>query len=120
MTAASDNVSALCRQLDEAVRLYGEQLTKKAETDAEYRSARAKRVLKARNDGEKAISGAELVADADDVIARLRLEYLIAEGMAAATKSRLAMLTERIGFGRSLMASDRESDKQYSRDGANT
>ena len=112
MTTPTQNVAALCRELDTTVIRYSDELRAKAESEAAYKTARAKRILKARADGEaNSISLAETVADADDAVATLRLEYLIADGIASATKERLTSLRERIGFGRSVMTNEREQDK---------
>lgn len=109
-----ENVGALCRELDVTVGQFAEQLRASADAESEYKRERAKRILRARVEGEKAISAAEIVADADDVIADLRHKYLIAEGITEATKHRLRSLTERIGFGRSLIANEREQDRLHS------
>jgi hypothetical protein len=107
-----DNVNALCRQLDMVVGQYREQLITKAETETDFKRERAKRQLRARADGEASSAAAgEVVADADDVISDLRLKALIAEGIATATKEQIASLKERIGWGRSLYATQREQDK---------
>lgn len=116
--SASSNVADLCRQLDVTVGQYRQQLERKANAESDYKRDRAKRVLRARADGEKAISAAEIVADADDHIAALRLEYLIAEGIVSATKAQIGMLTERIGYGRSLLANEREQDRLHSQNRA--
>lgn len=106
------NVSALCRELDLVADRYRDELADKAQADADYRRERAKRILRARADGEASSAAqAETVADADDTIADLRLRYLITEGIAASTKEKLASLRERIGWGRSLYATQREQDK---------
>lgn len=109
-----ENVGALCRELDMTVRQFAEQLRSSADAESDYKRERAKRILRARIDGEKAISAAEIVADADDAIADLRHKYLISEGITEATKHRIRSLTERIGFGRSLIANEREQDRLHS------
>ena len=109
-----DNVSKLCRVLDMVVGQYREQLAAKARTESDYKRERAKRILRARADGEaSSAAAAEVVADADDVISDLRLKSLIAEGIATATKEQIATLKERIGWGRSLYATQREQDKLH-------
>ena len=113
-TTATQNVAALCRELDVTVLRYAEELQRKAEAEAAFKTARAKRILKARADGDaSSMALAETVAEADDVVSALRLDYLITESVAAATKERLAALRERIGFGRSVMTNDREADKLH-------
>ncbi len=114
MNTPVQNVGALCRELDVTVNQFAEQLRDAADAEAAYKRERAKRILRARVDGEKAISGAEIVADADDVIADLRHKYLITEGIVEATKHRLRSLQERIGYGRSLIANEREQDRLHS------
>lgn len=114
---ATDNVTALCRELSVVVDQYRQQLRDRAEAEAEFKRARAKRILRARAEGEaSSAAAAETVADADDGIAGLRLRALITEGMAAATKEQINSLRERIGFGRSLLATEREMDKLHSQD----
>lgn len=114
MNSPIDNVAALCRDLDVTVQHFSEQLRERADAESDYKRERAKRIMRARVDGEKAISAAEIVADADDAIADLRHRYLITEGVAESTKHRIRSLTERIGFGRSLIANERAQDQLHS------
>ena len=51
-TTATQNVAALCRELDVTVLRYAEELQRKAEAEAAFKAARAKRILKARADGD--------------------------------------------------------------------
>jgi hypothetical protein len=110
----AENVGALCRELDRTVDQYRTELARKAETESDFKRDRAKRIIRARVEGEATSAAqAETVADADDAIAKLRLDYLIAEGIAASTKEKIASLKERIGYGRSLMATEREQDRLH-------
>lgn len=112
MTSLADNVGQLCRELDVITGQYRQELRDKAEAENDYRRERAKRILRARADGEaSSATAAETVADADDLISELRLKFLIAEGIAASTKSKIEALKERIGWGRSLYATQREQDR---------
>lgn len=113
----ADDVGLRCRELATVVDQYREELTKKAETESEFKKERAKRILRARANGEATSAAqAEVVADADDLIADLRLASLIAEGIAKSTKERIDSLKERIGWGRSLYATQREQDRLHSQD----
>jgi hypothetical protein len=113
----SDDVGQRCRELATVVDQYRGELARKAETESEFKKERAKRMLRARADGEASSAAlAEIVADADDVIADLRLQALIAEGIAKSTKERIDSLKERIGFGRSLLANQRAVDQLHSQD----
>lgn len=108
---AGETVSSLCLQLHMKANEYATQATKRATAEAEYKAAKAKRILQARADGEKSISAAQTVAEADDHIKDLHLAYLIADGMTDALTKGMIALRERIGYGRSLMANEREADK---------
>jgi hypothetical protein len=115
----SQNVGQLCRDLESAVREYAQQAEKSAQAESDYKRYRAKRILRAKaEEGVKAISEAEYVADADDAVADLRQAHLIATAIAESTKHRIGMLKERIGLGRSLIASEREADKFHASHGA--
>jgi hypothetical protein len=107
----NDTVGSLCLQLHTKANEYAEAATTRAKAEADYKSERAKRILRARADGEKSISAAQTVAEADDLIKDLHLKYLIAEGMTDALTKGMIALRERIGYGRSLMATEREADK---------
>lgn len=107
----TETVGSLCLQLHAKANEYAEAATTRAKAEAEYKAERAKRILRARADGEKSISAAQTVAEADDLIKDLHLKYLIAEGMTDALTKGMIALRERIGYGRSLMANEREADK---------
>lgn len=110
----AENVGALCRELDQTVNQYREELATKAHAETDFKRERAKRIMRARADGQApSMAQAETVADADDKVEDLRLDYLIAEGLAASTKEKIGALKERIGFGRSLLATEREQDKLH-------
>jgi len=51
----------------------------------------------------------------DDLVAELHLNYLIADGMTESLTKGMIALRERIGYGRSLMANEREADKLLAR-----
>jgi DNA invertase Pin-like site-specific DNA recombinase len=113
----SDDVGRLCRELALVVDQYRAQLKARAETESDFKRERAKRILRARAQGEaSSAAAAEVVADADDAISQLRLNALIADGIATATKEQIAALKERIGWGRSLYATQREQDRLHSTD----
>jgi hypothetical protein len=106
-----ETVGQLCLQLHAKANEYAEAASRRAYAEAQYKSERAKRILRARADGEKSISAAQTVAEADDLIADLHLKFLIADGMTDALTKGMIALRERIGYGRSLMANEREADK---------
>ena len=106
-----ETVGSLCLQLHYKANEYAEAAAKRATAEAEYKAAKAKRILQAPADGEKSIAAAQTVAEADDHIKDLHLKYLIADGMTDALTKGMIALRERIGYGRSLMANEREADK---------
>lgn len=109
---AGENVGALCLELHRTCVTYGTATRDRAIAEASYKAARAKRKLTARSTGEaKSVAEAELVADADDFIADLHQKYLIADALADSLGKTILALRERIGYGRSLMANEREADK---------
>lgn len=115
----NDQVNRLCTELALKVIEYGRLVNERAKADSTYKAARARRILKARlEDGVRAISEAELHADGDPAIESLRLAYLIADGTADACQKAIAALRERIGYGRSLMATEREQDRLHTQVGA--
>lgn len=108
---AHETVAQLCLDLHRKAEEYAEAARNRAVAEATYKAERAKRILRARADGEKSIAAAQTVAEADDLIAELHLKYLIAEGSTDALTKGMIALRERINFGRSLMANEREADK---------
>ena len=107
----NETVGQLALQLHFKADEYAQAATARARAEVTYKAEKAKRILRARADGEKSISAAVTVAEADDYIAKLHLDYLIADGMTDALTKSMIALRERIGYGRSLMANEREADK---------
>ncbi len=109
---AQQTVSHLTLQLHRTVVEYGKATDERAKAKVTYKNAHAKRRLAVRASGEaKSQAEADMYADADDFIADLHLKYLIAESIADRLKHEIDELKERIGFGRSVMADQREADK---------
>jgi hypothetical protein len=112
---AGENVSQLCLQLHRVSVTYGLATRDRALAEAAYKTARAKRKLTARATSEaKSMAEADMVADADHSIAGLHQNYLIADAWVDTLKGQMGALKERIGYGRSVMADQREADKQLS------
>lgn len=108
---AGENVAQLSLQLHFKANEYATAARERANAEATYRTEKAKRILRARAEGEKSISAATTAAEADPLIADLHLKYLIAEGMVDALTKSMIALRERIGVLRSVMANEREADK---------
>lgn len=112
-----ENVGRLTLELHRKAQEFADAARVRAEADVEYRSERAKRMLRARSEEERcSMALAETVADADDAIKTLRFNHLVAEANCDALKHGMTALRERIGFGRSLMTNQREADKLLATD----
>lgn len=107
----NETLAQLCLQLHFKANEYADAADRRARAEATYKAEKAKRILRARAEGEKSVSAAVTAAEADDYIAKLHLDYLIADGMTDALTKGMIALRERIGYGRSLMANEREADK---------
>lgn len=103
-------VADLCRQLDVKTHEYGEIAAQRAVAEAEYKAAKARRVLTARAEGARSIAEAETIATADTGIAVLHREHLIADAMADAAQKSIYALRTRIEVGRSFLATERAGD----------
>lgn len=115
---AGENVGHLTLQLHKVVQQYGPATKARAVAKAQYKTAHAKKRLAVRASGEaKSQAEADMHADADDFIADLHQTYLIAEAWADTLKAQIDEIKERIGYGRSLMADQREADKLLARHG---
>lgn len=108
--SAGEQVADLCRQLDVKVREYEALTAARANAEVDYKASRAKRILRAKLEGAKSVAEAEMVAAADPTIEDLWRKHLIADGVADAAQKQIMALRERIGFGRSVMATDRAAD----------
>lgn len=78
--------------------------------ESEYRKVKAQTMLRATAEGASAAK-AEIIADADDMVATLCLGYKTSAALADATRAKLTQLREQVAVGRSLMVSERELDK---------
>lgn len=88
---------------------YGEQATAAASAEANHKRLRAKRILLARSEGERSISGAEVVAEADDTVADAYHDRLVTAAIADATKESLRSIRENQNALRTAAASARDS-----------
>jgi hypothetical protein len=109
--SAAETVAALTLQLHYKTDEYKTVAVDYATAKAAYVTEHAKRKLQAKADGEHSESGAKTIADADPYVAELHLNSLIGEALTKATDRAIDALQERIGYGRSLMADQREADK---------
>ena len=110
-------MTSLTQQLDVVVVLYREQAVAAAKAEAEHKSARAKRILRARHEGDaRSMAEAECVAEADDAIADLFSRRLITAAIADSTKQKILSLREQIGWERTQMANQRAADSLHATD----
>lgn len=82
--------------------------------EADHKSRRAQRSLQFKDSGEcRSMTEAEARADADEEIAVLLRDRLVAAAIAEAHKQKLQQLREQNANGRSVVASERETDRMH-------
>lgn len=106
------STARLCQQLDAKVSQYEVLVRRRAQAEATYKAEKAKRTLAARPT-TKSNADAELIATSDDEVRDLHLAYLTADGEADACRMAILALRTRIEYGRSLIATEREADRQH-------
>ena len=85
-----------------------------AKAEAAHKSRRAQKSLQFKDSGEcRSMTEAEARADADEEIATLLTERLVAAAIAEAHKQKLQQLREQNANGRSVVASERETDRMH-------
>lgn len=85
-----------------------------AVAEATHKAARAKAVLRHRAaEGVRSQAEAECRAEADEEIAALYQERLIAAALADSSKQKLLQLREQVATGRTAVASDRAADQHH-------
>lgn len=111
MNRDEENVAQLCVQLHRKAAEYEEAVGNRARADVAYRQARAERILRALDSQDAtSVAKAEVIADADPKISRLRLDHLITDGVCdGLTKSMIALRT-RVDAGRTFAANQRQVD----------
>lgn len=86
-----------------------------AESEAAHKCARAKKILAVKADDSQRMSHAEAEtrSEADDEIAGLYRERLIAAALADSAREKLRQLREQQANGRTAVASEREVDRMH-------
>jgi hypothetical protein len=84
-----------------------------ARAEAAHKLARAKAILehKARDDVRMSHAEAEARAEADDEVAALYLERMVAAALADSHREKLRQLREQVATGRTAVTSEREVDR---------
>lgn len=98
-----------------AVLAYKKMLTDRARAKGQYKTQVARRVLKARDEGEKSVAAAETVASADGRIAELYMEHLMTEALTDGQIEHIRELRQRAEYGRSVIADARAADNLHAR-----
>lgn len=112
MTDALAHLGNVSRQYQIKAAEYGGVLVAAARAEAAHKSARAQAILSAMAEGERVSHAkAETVAEADETIASLYQERLVAAAIAEAHRAQLSQLREQVATGRTLAASAREIDR---------
>lgn len=88
--------------------------TAAALAEAAHKSRRAQKALEFKDSGEcRSMTEAEARADADGEIAALLRERLVSAAVADSHKQKLQQLREQNANGRSVVASERETDRMH-------
>lgn len=115
MTDALGQLGAVSRRYQAKAHEFADVLLEAAEAEAAYKSARAKRVLRAMDSEQRtSVAKAETIADADEEIAALHQHKLVAAAKADAHRAQLNQLREQVASGRTFASSEREIDKIHS------
>lgn len=93
--------------MDQA-REYGEAAQRSAAAEADHKRLRARRILRAQAEGTKAISAAEVVAEADDEVATAYLERLTSAARTDSIRETLRSIRENQNALRTAAASARD------------
>lgn len=86
-------------------------LVNAAEAESEYRQRRAQRALVARAEEKASAAFAEMIADADPVVAALCMNYKVTAAIADAARSKLTQLRAQLDFGKAKLYADLGTDK---------
>ena len=110
---ARERLGEVSRAYETSADAYEEVALRAARAEAAHRKARAKAVLRAKGSDSSRMSHAEAVthAEADDAIADLYLERLIAAALADSHREKLRQLKEQQANGRTAVTSEREVDR---------
>ena len=82
-----------------------------AQAESDYRKAKAQRMLRATVEEGASAAKAEIIADADDLVATMCTNYKVTAALSDATRAKLTQLREQVAVGRSMMVAERESDR---------
>lgn len=115
MTAVR-RLGAVSREYEKQADAYRDVALAAAAAEAEHKTKRAQAILRikaeARGEGERVSHAeAETRAEADDEVATLYRDRLITAAKADAHREKLRQLREQVGFGRTAVASERETDR---------
>lgn len=89
-------------------REFSEQAVAAASAEAEHKRLRARRILLARAEGEKSVAGAEVVAEADEVVSNAYHDRLVTAAVADATRESMRSIRENQNALRTAAASARD------------
>ncbi len=112
MTEALAHLGSVSRQYQQSALEFENVLIAAAQAEAAYKSARARRILRALDSEDRmSHARAETIADADDEIAALYQHRLITQAKADAHRAQLNQLREQVQSGRTFAASERAVDQ---------
>ncbi len=115
--SAAARLGAVSRAYEQSAVEYQAVAVAAAEAEAAHKTARAKKILALKADDSVRMSHAEAEtrAEADDEIAGLCRDRLIAGAMADSHRERLRQLREQVATGRTAVASERAADEFHAK-----
>lgn len=114
--SALAHLGRISRAYEIAADEYREIAQRAAETEAAHKTARAKSILRFKAAGERVSHAeAETRAEAEEDIAVLFRERLIAAALADSAREKLRQLREQVSVGRTAVASERAVDDFHGR-----
>ena len=121
MPALAEAGNRISRRLDEVAAELRDFVTatrpgvpsKAAAAKANYERVRAERKIMARKEGAKTVAESDDIASADDQVQEAYEAWLTIEGTVEALRSEGRFLVQRLSWGQSLVAVERESDRQH-------
>lgn len=115
MTAPSlERLGEVSRAYEQKANEFAAVVTAAAEAEAGHKAERARAVLRFRAESDcRSMAEAEARAEADEQIAELYRQRLIAAAVADAHREKLRQLREQISYGRTHVVAEREADKLH-------
>lgn len=112
--AAINRLGKLAREYEDKATAIAELAEDAAVAEAEHKRLRAVKISTLTIQDKMPVSKAEAVADADDAVSTAYLNRLTTAAAYEAARAKLRQLDTHIGYGRTVIASERAADSIHS------